>query len=88
MKEIIEWIHWIDVKHQLPPDDWDVLLCDSNGYIQRGYRDEYGYYSEGFLKDKLQDITYWAYLPKTPYQKPVITNDEVINLMAKKRMLE
>lgn len=58
-------MQWIECKKEVPHDDLRVLLCDINGHISIGKRDEHGY-SEDVGTNEVYDIVYWAYLPIAP----------------------
>lgn len=89
-------MEWIDIGLEDCPFDIDLLLCDKNGNVYFGYRDNhdgsdnYGkyFYSPNYTEEIIGEIRFWSYIDKPyPFRNGRITNDQWIDLARKKGML-
>jgi hypothetical protein len=82
-----QWImRWASVRGESVPFSPRIpylLLCDVNGNVYMGYRDDYDnlhYYSQDSCLIDLSLIAYWAYVPKPPIKlEPTITDCECMD---------
>lgn len=78
---------WISIEQEVPADNYDLLLFDSNEGILMGYRhnDEWIVKPKGFLGEF---ITHWMYLKNVPKPKcGRITNDNWVDNLIKNGQL-
>lgn len=82
---------WIYCNDKEPPEDIRLLLCDKDFRIFVAKRD-----GESFLEgDGSNDFHVWAshifawqHLPQPPFVNQTITNDDWVQLIAKKGLLK
>lgn len=74
---------WISVDDEEPlcsPYVRQYLLCDVNGKIYMGYRDDHDmkYYIDDCTLTELHSITHYMEVPKPPFRSSIITHDDCL----------